>query len=31
MKSSIFEFTADLNPAINDEIDLGWRIKYGGC
>jgi hypothetical protein len=24
-KSSIFELTADLNPAINDEMDLGKR------
>jgi hypothetical protein len=31
MKSSIFEFVADLNPAINEEIDLGNRCnKFSG-
>ncbi len=30
MKLLIFEFTPDLNPAINDEMDLGIRIKYWG-
>ncbi len=25
IKSSILEFTAALNPAMNDEMDFGWR------